>query len=391
MENENIHRVQYGEKEIILIATAHVSKKSVEEVKSVIETEKPDSVCVELCENRYETIKDKDKWKNTDIFQVIKSGKSLLFLVNILLASYQKKMANKFGIEPGGEMIQGIKSADEIGANLVLADRDIQTTFSRIWGNIGLWGKIKLMFQAVMSAFGDEDISEEDLQELKSEDMLTTVLNELSTSFPDLTTPLVHERDLYLAHKIKEAKGNKIVAVLGAAHVPGIKKELFNDTETDIDELCIKPKKKKWGKFVGWGISIGIISLIAYTLFTNRSDGLESILSWVIWNGSLSAIAGAIAFAHPLAILTAFAVAPISSLNPLLAAGWFAGIVEAYKRKPNVSDFESLSNDVGSIKGIWKNKVSRILLVVIFVNLGSTVGTLIGGAEVIKLFLQNIL
>lgn len=389
MDSENIHRVFMDDKEIILIGTAHVSKRSAEEVKAVIAEEQPDSVCIELCEARYESINNEDKWKNTDLIKVIKDGKALMLLANILMSSYQKKMAKQFGIEAGQEMLQGIESAEEVGAELVLADRNIQTTLSRIWGNMGLKGKLKLFYGVIESAFSDEEISEEELQKLKSEDMLTTVLKDLTESFPELAEPLVHERDKYLAQKIKEAPGKKIVAVLGAAHVPGIKKELYKDN--DIKKLSEKPKKSNKGKIIGWSISIVILSIIVYTLFQNRQAGMSQIMSWILWNGSLSAIGAAAALAHPFSILTAFVAAPISSLNPLLAAGWFAGLAEAIKRKPNVGDFESIGDDVASIKGVWRNKVTKVLLVVIFANLGSSLGTFIGGAEVIRVFLENIM
>lgn len=389
MDGQNIHRLTLNGKEVILIGTAHVSKKSAEEVKEIIESENPDSVCIELCEGRYETIQDKEKWKNTDIIKIIKSGKALMFFANILMSSYQKRLAKQFGIEAGQEMMQGIESAEKVGAELVLADRDIGTTFSRIWGNLGFRGKMKLFYSVILSLFDDEDITEDDLQELKSEDMLTSILKDLTESFPQLATPLVHERDQYLAEKIRMAPGNKVIAVLGAAHVPGIKKELFKSH--DLGKLTEKPKKSNTGKIIGWGLAIAIIGIMVYTLIQNRAAGMSQILSWILWNGGLSAVGTALAFGHPLSILTAFVIAPISSLNPLLAAGWFAGLVEAYRRKPSVKDFEKLMDDVSSVKGIWKNNVTRILLVVIFANLGSTIGTLIGGADVIRVFLENFM
>jgi len=145
----NIHRIELDGREILLVGTAHVSKKSAEEVKELIEAEKPDTVCVELCPSRYQSISDADRWKNTNLVKVIKEGKAMLLLVNIILSSYQKRMANQFGINPGQEMIQGIASAREAGAELCLVDRDIQTTMMRLWRKIGLGGKFKLFFRAV--------------------------------------------------------------------------------------------------------------------------------------------------------------------------------------------------------------------------------------------------
>lgn len=387
-ENGNITRIHIDNKEIILIGTAHVSKKSAEEVKEVIELEQPDSVCVELDEQRYKSIVDGNTWRDTDIFQVIKDKKTTLLLMNLAISSFQRRLAKQFGIQPGQEMIQGIESAKEMNAELVLADRNIQITFSRIWRGIGLKGKALLLSQVVFSIFSKESISEEELEKMKSKDMLDSMLEEMTESFPRLKVPLIDERDQYLSQKIKEAPGNKVVAVLGAAHVPGITKEI--QKEHDLTKLTRRPPKSKIPKIIAWTIPFIIISVIAYTFYTNPSAGLQQTISWTLWNGSLSAIGVIIAFGHPLAILTAFVAAPITSLNPLIAAGWFAGITQAYMKRPKVSDFEALSEDVYTVKGFWDNKVTRVFLVVALANIGSTIGTFVGGADVIRLFLENL-
>ncbi|MBC5635390.1 TraB/GumN family protein [Ornithinibacillus sp. BX22] len=388
MSEDNISRLEINGKEIILIGTAHVSKTSAEQVKQVIELEQPDSVCVELDEQRYKSITEGNKWKETDIFQIIKDRKTTLLLMNLAISSFQKRMASQFGINPGQEMIQGIESAKEINANLVLADRNIQTTFSRIWRGIGLKGKLMLLTQVIASIFTRETISEEELEKMKSQDMIDSMLQEFTESFPRLKKPLIDERDQYLAQKIKEAPGDKIVAVLGAAHVPGIKEQIKQDH--DLKTLSQLPPKSKIPKIIGWTIPLLIITLIVLTFMTDQQAGWVQIVSWILWNGSLSALGTLIAFGHPLAVLTAFIAAPITSLEPFLAAGWFAGFVQAYFKRPNVQDFENLSNDVHSLKGFWNNKVTRVLLVVIFANIGSSIGTFIGGADVIRLFIENL-
>ena len=385
---ENITRIDIDGKEVILIGTAHVSKQSAEQVKEVIEFEKPDSVCVELDEQRYQSVINNKKWKDMDIFKVIKEKKATLLLMNLVISSSQKRFAKQFGIKAGQEMIQAIKSANEVGSKLVLADRNIQITFSRIWQRLGLWGKANLIMQIIFSIFNDESISEEELEKMKSQDMINSMLNDFTVSFPKLKIPLIDERDQYLAQKIKDAPGNKVVAVLGAAHVVGIKEEIKK--QHDLRVLSQVGAKSKIPVILAWLIPIFIISMIGYTFYVNRSAGVDQTMSWVLWNGLLSAIGAIIAFGHPLAIITAFVVAPLSSLNPLMAAGWFAGIVEAYIRRPNVEDFENLSDDVFTLKGFWRNKVTRILLIVTLTNLGSVLGTMIGGADVIRLFFENI-
>ncbi|WP_243354938.1 TraB/GumN family protein [Bacillus litorisediminis] len=388
MSEENITRLEVNGKEIILIGTAHVSRQSAEQVKEVIEAEKPDSVCIELDEQRYKSITEGNKWKEMDIFKVIKEGKASLLLMNLAISSFQKRMAKQFGIQAGQEMIQGIESAREVGADLVLADRNIQITFARIWHNVGFWGKMKLLSQILMSIFNNETVTEEELEKLKSQDMLDAMLHEFTVSFPRLKVPLIDERDQYLSQKIKEAPGKKVVAVLGAAHVPGITEEIKK--EHDLKQLTKLPPKSKAPKIIAWVIPLFIIGIIAYTFFSNPDAALHQTMSWIIWHGSLSALGAAIAFGHPLTILTAFVAAPITALDPITASGWFAGFVQAFFSRPTVKDFESLSEDVFSVKGFWRNKVTRILLVVVLSNLGSSIGTFIGGADVIRLFFENL-
>jgi phosphoribosylamine--glycine ligase len=387
-DTSNIHELVINGKRILLIGTAHVSHNSVEEVKNVIEFVRPDTVAVELCDSRYQTIENKATWENMDIVKVIKTKQTTLLLVNLILSAYQKRMAKQLGIQAGQEMIQGIESAKEIGANLVLADRRIDITFKRILGNLTAWDKIKFMFQLIISVFIDEEITAADVERLKSEDMLDSALNELSTAMPSLKVPLVDERDTYLAQKIREAPGETIVAVLGAAHLPGVLQQIKVDN--DLEQLVALPPKKKTGKIVAWAIPVLIIGIIVATFIINRDAGVQQIISWVLWNGTLAGLGGLIMLAHPLTILTAFAVAPISSLNPLFAAGWAAGAVEFFVRKPHVKDFENIAQDASTLKGFWKNRVIRVLMVAVFVNIGSVVGTIIGGTDVVRIFIENL-
>lgn len=388
MSEENITRLYVNDKEIILIGTAHVSRRSAEQVKEVIDREQPDSVCIELDEQRYQSIIDNNKWKQTDIFKVIKDKKATLLLMNLAISSFQNRMAKQFDIKPGQEMIQGIASANENGAEIVLADRNIQTTFSRIWHNLGWTGKSQLLTSVFFSIFSKDTISEEEMENMKSKDTLNAVLAEFTESFPKLKTPLIDERDQYLAQKIKEAPGKKVVAVLGAAHVPGITKEIHK--EQDLAKLSAIPPKSVVPKIIGWAIPVLIVALIVVTFFANPSAGFDQALSWILWTGSMAAIGAAVALGHPLAILAAFITAPVTALHPILASGWFSGLVQAYIKRPTIADFETLSEDVFTIKGFWRNKVTRVLLVVVLTNLFGSFGTFIGGADVIRVFFKNL-
>ena len=387
MKEDNITRINLDGRELILIGTAHVSKQSAEQVKEVIEAERPDTVCIELDEQRYQSVMDSNKWKETDIFKVIKEKKATLLLMNLAISSFQNRLAKQFEIKPGQEMIQGIESAKETGANLVLADRNIQITFSRIWHNLGWIGKSQLLTSVFFSIFSRESITEEELEKMKSQDTLNAVLAEFTESFPKLKTPLIDERDQYLAQKIKDAPGKKIVAILGAAHVPGITKEIHK--EHDLVALAQTPPKSVVPKILGWVIPVLLIAIVVYTFLANPTAGFDQAFSWILWTGTTAAIGAAIALGHPLAILSAFIAAPITTLHPLIASGWVSGIVQAYYRRPNIGDFEKLSEDVFTVKGFWRNKVTRILLVVVLTNLVGSLGAFIGGADVIRLFFKN--
>lgn len=381
---DNTTQLILDDKEITLIGTAHVSLRSAEEVKAMIEEIQPDSVCIELDQERFNSLNNPKRWEESDIIEVIKKKKVGSLLVNIILASYQKRMAKKMDASAGQEMMQAIASAKEINAHLELIDRNIQTTFSRIWRKHSLWQKCQLMASLVSSIFDDEEISEEEIENLKQSELLESALKEVQKEFPVVAEVLIHERDQCLAYNITHAKGKKIVAVVGAAHVPGIKACIGQ--QIDIQELTSVPKKSTFSKISGWIIPILILALIVYGFTQSSAIGMQQILSWVLWNGSLSAFGVLLSGGHILSILTAFVAAPITSLNPLLAAGWFAGLTEVYLRKPQVKDFEHLSEDVNSFKGFYKNRVTHVLLVVILANVFSTIGTLIGGVDILKAF-----
>lgn len=371
-----IHRLSFEDKQVLLIGTAHVSQQSVDLVKEVVESEKPDTVCVELCPSRYQTISQKETWQNMDIIKVIKEKKSFLLLSNLMLAAFQKRIAAKLDIRPGQEMIQAIESAQAVDARIHLADRDIRVTLSRTWRQMGLWTKIKLIFQMILS-FGDmEEIEAEDVERMKQQDMLETILAEVGQSMPTLRHALIDERDQYLAAKIRTAPGQKIVAAVGAGHVPGILR--YWNESIDLEALGQLPPKSPVGGFVKWFIPTVIVALLVYGFFVGGSKAGTGMLAWWIGaNAILAGIGALIALAHPLTILSSVMAAPLTSLNPMIAAGWVSGLVEAFSRKPKVRDFEHLQKDILSLKGFWRNKVTRILLVVVFTNLGSTLGTFV--------------
>lgn len=384
--NHNLTHLKFNEKEFILVGTAHVSKESARLAKSVIEEEKPDTVCVELCQSRFQAIRQKDRWQDTDIIKVIREKNSFLLLSNLLLASFQKRIAKQFDVKPGEEMITAINTAESTGAQIHLADRDIRTTLSRTWRVMGFWSKIKLVFQLMLSLGQLDEIKEEDIEKMKQQDVLETLLAEVGKSLPALKSIVIDERDQYLAEKIRTAPGNKIVAVVGAGHIPGIQK--YWDSDIDTRALEQLPPKGKLIGILKWLIPVAIVGLfIAGFFYGGTEAGTDMIIWWILANGILAGVGAIIALAHPVTILTSILAAPLTSLNPMIAAGWVSGLVEAFSRKPKVKDLERLPEDILSVRGFWKNNVTRILLVVVFTNLGSSLGTFIAFPVIVKVLL----
>ncbi|MFA5629351.1 MAG: TraB/GumN family protein [Dehalococcoidales bacterium] len=387
MDN-NVTRLDYNGKDIILIATAHVSEQSVELVKKVIEAERPDSVCVELDEGRYKSILNPKAWENTNIVQIIKEKKVGFMLANLFLSAYQKKIARQLNAVVGREMMQGIESAKKVGAELVLADRQIQITFRRIWKKLGLWGKIKLFYSFLFSFVDSTNtkITEEEVNKMLEADVLESAISEIRKEFPAIGEVLISERDQYLAYKIKGAPGKKIVAVLGGAHVPGVKEEIYK--AQDIAKLTHVAKGSPIFKIIGWAIPVAIIGLIAYGFVINIQTGLGQVASWFFWNSIIAGLFTMLALGHPLSVLTSMVASPFTSLNPLIACGWLTGLVEASLRKPTVQDMNNIPEDIFRFKGFFKNRFLRVFLIIVMTNLGSSLGAFLAGADIIRKLFQ---
>jgi pheromone shutdown-related protein TraB len=378
---------------IILIGTAHISKDSVVEVKKVIEEYKPDTVAVELCQRRYDAITKKREWENTPITKLLKSGNAYLFLLQTFLASIQRRLGKEYGIEPGSEMVAAINEAKKYGLKVALIDRDISITLHRAWRKMGLREKFRLTWEFLKAILGydEEELEELDLKKLMDQDVISSLMEEFGEIAPSVTSVLINERDQYIAKKIlDESKKGKVVAVVGAGHLKGIQEYIKNPSkEIDIKELEYVPKKRiRISKIIAYLIPILFIGLLVGLLFFRGEAAYNEIKDILIWwfliNGSLSSLGAIIARGHPLTIVTAFLAAPLTSLNPAVAAGWVAGFVEAKLRTPMVKDFKQLSK-IDSLKDFWNNRVIRLLMVVALSNLGSMLGTFIAGGKIIQI------
>jgi pheromone shutdown-related protein TraB len=370
---------------IILIGTAHISEESVNEVRQAIETHKPDIVAVELCQRRYDTITKKDKWENTPVTALIKSNNSYFMLAQTFLSSIQRKLGEEYGVEPGSEMIAAMQEAEKHNIKVALVDRDITVTLKRAWRKMGVREKFRVVweFLKAMLGYDEEELKDLDLKELMKQDVISQMMEEFSKIAPSAATVLIHERDQYIAQKIfDESKKGKVVAVVGAGHINGIKQYLAKqELNVNLQELDQIPKKRmNLVKVVEVAIPVIFFSVIGWIIYSTGIDPWNKIkdifLVWFLVHGILSGVGVAIARGHPLSILTAFMAAPFTSLEPFFAPGWFAGLVEAKLRKPVVKDFQDLSK-IESMRGFFKNKVIRLLMVVALANLGSIIGTII--------------
>ncbi len=380
----NVDLLQIDGRSIYLVGTAHVSASSADLVEKVIRERTPDTVCLELCDSRYETLTNPERWKETDLFSVIRSGRAYVLMAQLVLASFQRKLAEEFRIRPGEEMHRAMAVGEEVGADIALVDREIRTTLKRAWASAGFGTTLKMIWSLTLSLFNREEVSEEQIEKLKGSDELAMMMEEFSGALPGVKTALIDERDQYLAAKILASSGNTVVAVVGAGHVPGIKR-LFG-TDIDLASLETLPPPNRSARLIGWAVPVLLAGLVAAGFFlSGRETGEQMIIAWVLANGIAAAIGTLVALAHPLTILAAFVAAPVTSLNPTIAAGWVCGLVEAWLRKPRVGDLERVADDVSSLGGIWRNRVTRILLVVIMANLGSSVGTFVGVGWIVAL------
>lgn len=374
-------------RKITLVGTAHVSKDSIEEVKNTIREISPDCVAIELDDKRAESIKNKDKFKELDIVKVLKNHQGFLLLANLVLASFQRKMGKNVGVQPGDEMLAAMEVAEEMNIPSAMVDRPIQTTLRRAWGKNSFWGKMNLFALLLGTAFSKEEVSEDEIENLKNSSEMDSMMNELAQEMPVIKEVLIDERDKYLASKIWTATGNNIVAVLGAGHLPGVcahLEKLSKGEETaDVTEISEVPPKSKIGTIIGWMIPIIIMGLIvAGFIYGGSRLGTKMLKSWILWNGCCAAALTLIAGGHPITILVAFVSAPITSLCPFVGCGFVTSIVQAVVCKPKVRDMETLQDDL-TPKGFYKNRILRVLLVFILSSLGSSVATFISGADII--------
>ena len=389
MEEEPIQSLSIDEGNITILGTAHVSRASADKAQELIQSGDFDVVCIELCQSRFNAMTDPNVLAKMDLFDVIRSGKASMVAASLALGSYQQRMAEQLGIEPGLEMKTAIKQAKEQDLPIALIDREVGTTLKRVYRNVPFWKRLYIIAGLFTSVLSRETVSEEEIEKLKNGDLLETTFAQFSEDANDLFVPLIDERDRYMSAKLLKTlqtyPGKTVLAVVGAGHVIGMTKYLQENTmhaDDVIAELDIIPKKRSWLKIIPWLI-VALIIFGFYLGFQKGPDlGWSLIWQWVIINGSLSALGAAIAGAHLITIITAFIAAPITSLNPTIGAGMVTAAMELFIRKPTVNDFSELRKDTSSPLGWRKNRVARILLIFVLSSLGSAIGTYVAGFRI---------
>lgn len=379
----NLELIKLADREVYLLGTAHVSRSSVEEVERAIRELKPDAVCVELCDARLQSLQNPNRWRETDLFQVIRSGRGYVLMAQLALQALQKKLGSKLQVKPGEEMLAAIRVAGECGVPTYTIDRDIKLTLKRGWAGAGLWSLTKLFFASLFAKSSTEALSENEVENLKSAASIENALIEFEKFLPGIKTALVDERDQYMSGKINAVPGRRVLAVVGAAHKHGMAKLI--GTPIDLKKLEELPKPGLASTFWKYGFPALILGLFVYACFAAGAGASKDMLvHWVVITGGLAAFGALIVLAHPLTILTAFVAAPFTTIHPLIAAGWVAGLVEALIRKPRVCDLETITDDITSLRGALSNRAIKILLVMAFCNLGSALGAFVGVGSIVS-------
>jgi pheromone shutdown-related protein TraB len=375
---DSVRHVRVDDRDVYLVGTAHVSRQSVTDVRNAVEALRPDSICVELCASRHRALMDPEGWRKMDIMRVIREKKTPFLLAQLALSSFYRKLGDQLGIKPGADMAEGVRLAKETGAELVLADREVEITLKRTWRHLGLWEKLKMVGQLLMGLVMSDKVDDELVESLKQKDQMEILMHAFADEFPQVKRRLIDERDVFLAQKIRQAKGQKILAVVGAGHVDGIVRHIQADIP--LQPLLELPPKSSLSTVVKWGVPMVILVLIAWGfLKEGQAHAMESAIIWVGLNSSLAGLGAILAMAHPLTVLTAMVASPLTSLNPMIAAGFVAGFVQALLRRPTVADLEDLPQAITTLKGFWTNPLCRILLVVALVNLGSSLAAFVSG------------
>nr|WP_163501912.1 TraB/GumN family protein [Halomonas socia] len=381
---------QLGDTRYTLLGTAHVSKESADEVRALIRSGDFDAVAIELCASRHHSLVEPDALAGQDLFEIFRQGKAGMVAASLALGAFQQRVAEQSGIEPGAEMRAALEETQRHDLPLLLIDRDVGITLKRIYANVPWWQRFSLFSGLLGSVMSRQEVSAAEIERLKEGDVLESTFNEFAEQSESLFTPLISERDRYMALRLGEesppGRYRHVLVVIGAGHLKGMAEHLDtplpDEPRVEREALEATPPRSKIWKLLPWAITVLVLTGFAIGFSRNTELGWQLVGEWFLINGVLSAAATTIALAHPVTILATFFAAPLTSLNPTIGAGFVAAGVELFMRKPKVGDFAHLRHDVTSLKGWWRNRVSRTLLVFLLATLGSAAGTWVAGFRI---------
>jgi pheromone shutdown-related protein TraB len=394
LHGQPIERVQRDGVEYVVLGTAHVSRSSVEAVDALLAHEHFDAVAVELCDSRAQSMRDPEAFKQMDLFKVIRQGKAGMVAASLVLSTFQKRLADKSGIQPGAEMKAAMDGADQRGLPLWLIDREVGTTLKRAWHSVGFWQRFGLLGGLLASVFEREEIEQAEIEKLKQGDLLESAFSEFASESKPLYQSLIGERDAFMAARLREeatrsatSEPRRVLVVIGAGHLKGLctlLREQQSDPATEVEKLAATPPKARWPKWVAGALVLLVFAAIAFAFHRNAALGTQALLSWVLFTGGFAAIGALAAGGHPLSIVAAFIAAPIKPFRPGIPAGGISAMAEAWVRRPRVADFETLRDDIVHWSGWWKNRVARTLLNFFLVSIGTIIGEYTAGIHIFK-------
>ncbi|GGY21027.1 pheromone shutdown protein [Rhodanobacter panaciterrae] len=394
LQGQPIERVQRDGVEYVVLGTAHVSRSSVDAVEALLAHEHFDAVAVELCDSRAQSMRDPEAFKQMDLFKVIRQGKAGMVAASLVLSTFQKRLADQSGIQPGAEMKAAMDGADQRGLPLWLIDREVGTTLKRAWHSVGFLQRFGLLGGLLASVFEREEIEQGEIEKLKQGDLLESAFSEFASESQPLYQSLISERDAFMAARLREdamrsatSEPRRVLVVIGAGHLKGLCELLRtqqDDPATKVAELAATPPKARWPKWLAAAVVLLVFAAIAFAFHRNAALGTQALMSWVLFTGGFAALGALAAGGHPLSILAAFIAAPIKPFRPGIPAGGISAMAEAWVRRPRVVDFDTLRDDIVHWSGWWKNRVARTLLNFFLVSVGTIIGEYSAGIHIFK-------
>jgi pheromone shutdown-related protein TraB len=399
LQGQPIEHVQRDGVEYVVLGTAHVSRSSMDAVGALLAHEHFDAVAVELCESRAQSMRDPEAFKQMDLFKVIRQGKAGMVAASLVLSTFQKRLADQSGIQPGAEMKAAMDGAAQRELPLWLIDREVGTTLKRAWRSVGFWQRFGLLGGLLASVFEREEIAQDEIEKLKQGDLLESAFSEFASESKPLYESLIGERDAFMAARLRqeaarstpidstETQGRRVLVVIGAGHLKGLcalLRDQQDDPAAKVTELAATPPKARWPKWLAAALVLLVFAAIAWAFHRNAALGTQALMAWVLFTGGFAALGALAAGGHPLSIAAAFIAAPIKPFRPGIPAGGISAMAEAWVRRPRVVDFDSLRDDIVHWSGWWKNRVARTLLNFFLVSVGTIIGEYSAGIHIFK-------